>query len=262
MLAFAANRMGYRVQVYSPAETSYADLGRVREFASGVDVVTVAEGDVPVITLRAAAGSCDVYPSPEVFEAVENGIGTKRGHAAEVLAEFSVIGARGGNGDCALYAPIAIDRAEDVIEFARSPAPIHARIAKQAVSLTRDTLEELDLTGIACVEFTLTQEHSLVVNEVTPHPHISGYLTEDACVTSQFEQQLRAVCGLPLGSAELLRPAAMAARDDDEPDWAAAYAFPEVKVHAGYLTATAVSATRAKEIVRAARASLRRHVVP
>ena len=158
------------------------------------------------------------------------------------------------------YAPIAIDRADGVIDFARTPAPIHAKIARQAVGLARDTLEDLDLTGIACVEFTLTQEHSLVLHEVIPYPHISGSLTLDSCVTDQFEQQLRAVCGLPLGSTELLRPAAMATWDDDEPDWAAAYAFPEVKVHPGYLTATAVSATRAKEIVRAARASLRRHV--
>ena len=61
-----------------------------------------------------------------------------------------------------------------------------------------------------CVEFFLTRDGRLLINELAPRPHNSGHLTFDACVTSQFEQQLRAVCGLPLGSTELLRPAAMA----------------------------------------------------
>ena len=99
MLALAANRMGYRVQVYSPGDSSYTDLDRIREFAAGVQVITVSEGDVPVIALRAAAGSGAVYPSPEVFEAVENGIGTKRDAEAVPLAEFSIIGARGAKGE-------------------------------------------------------------------------------------------------------------------------------------------------------------------
>jgi 5-(carboxyamino)imidazole ribonucleotide synthase len=75
-----------------------------------------------------------------------------------------------------------------------------------------------------------------LVNELAPRPHNSGHLTFDACVTSQFEQQLRAICGLPLGSTELLRPAAMANLLGDlwqpsEPDWAAACAIRDVKLH-------------------------------
>ena len=66
------------------------------------------------------------------------------------------------------------------------------------------------MTGVLCVEFFLTRDGRLLVNEVAPRPHNSGHLTIDACITSQFEQQLRAVCGLPLGSTEMLRPAAMA----------------------------------------------------
>ena len=87
-----------------------------------------------------------------------------------------------------------------------------------------------------CVEFFVTHEGALLINELAPRPHNSGHLTVDACVTSQFEQQLRAVCGLPLGSTEMLRPAAMANLLGDlwangEPDWAAACAFPGVKLH-------------------------------
>ena len=82
----------------------------------------------------------------------------------------------------------------------------------------------------------LTRDGRLLVNELAPRPHNSGHLTVDACVTSQFEQQLRAVCGLPLGSTELLRPAAMANLLGDlwaegEPDWPAACRFADVKLH-------------------------------
>ena len=121
-----------------------------------------------------------------------------------------------------------------------------------------------------CVEFFLTRDGELLVNELAPRPHNSGHLTIDACVTSQFEQQLRAICGLPLGSTELLRPAAMANLlgdlwQDGEPDWAAACAVPGVKLHLygkavtakgrkmGHLTALAEHArrSRSKTCIRA-----------
>jgi 5-(carboxyamino)imidazole ribonucleotide synthase len=278
MFAAVARRMGYRVHVYSSGaeaagsladlsiQAPYEDLDRVRAFAAGVGVVTVAESNLPVIALRAAAGCSVLRPSAAVFEAVESGIGTKRDAAAGVIAEFAVIGVRGVNGASAVYSPIAIDRVDDAVDIARMPSPVDARVARRAVATTRDMLEDLDLTGVACVEFLLAQDLELLVQELTPHPHRSGHLTIDACVTSQFEQQLRAVCGLPLGSTEMLRPAATAMLSDraggnGEPDWAAACAFPGVKLHlyglsGGHLTATAASAARAKQIVRAARASL------
>jgi len=131
----------------------------------------------------------------------------------------------------------------------------------------------LAVVGVLCVEFFLTESGGLLVNELAPRPHNSGHLTIDACVTSQFEQQLRAVCGLPLGSTEMLRPAAMAnllgdAWSKGEPDWRAALAVPEVKLHLygktearpgrkmGHLTAAAATAAQAERIVRAARAKL------
>jgi len=274
MFALAAFRMGYRVRIYSPdpdtvgwlanvtVQAPYDDLDRVREFACTVDVVTVAAGDVPAISLQAAAGSSLVRPSPKVFEAVENGIGSKRNDATEAIVDFSVIAARGPDGAFVYYAPIAIDRVDGVLDIARLPAPINSRVAKRAAGLTRDILEDLDLTGVACVEFILTEQQELLAHEVTPHPHRSGLLTIESCVTNQFEQQLRAVCGLPLGSTETIRPGAMAVLvSGDEPfDWAAACAFPEVKLHiygvGGHLTATAASAGLAKQIVRTARATL------
>jgi 5-(carboxyamino)imidazole ribonucleotide synthase len=110
----------------------------------------------------------------------------------------------------------------------------------------------------------------LLINELAPRPHNSGHLTFDACRTSQFEQQLRAICGLPLGSPELLQPAAMANLLGDrwehgEPDWAAALSIREVKLHLygkttarpgrkmGHLTAMAASRDEARALVLRAR---------
>ncbi len=129
------------------------------------------------------------------------------------------------------------------------------------------------MVGVLCVEFFLARSGKLLVNELAPRPHNSGHLTVDACVTSQFEQQLRAVCGLPLGSTEQYRPAAMGNLLGDlwhagEPNWAASCSFPEVKLHLygklipragrkmGHLTALATSAGTASRLVRMARAAL------
>ena len=87
-----------------------------------------------------------------------------------------------------------------------------------------------------CVEFFVTSDGRVLVNEIAPRPHNSGHFTIDACVTSQFEQQVRAVCGLSLGDTAQIKPAAMVNLlgdlwVDGEPDWAAALAMPDVKLH-------------------------------
>lgn len=274
MFALAAYRMGYRVHTYSPSgawgdvsvQAPYEDLDRIREFASAVDVVTVASGEVPHIALQAIAVSGNLLPALKAFEAVENGIGTKRDPAKSVVADFAVAGARGPNGASVFYDPIAIDRIDGTLDIARAPAPIGAKSAREAGAILRDKLDEIEFIGIACAEFTLTAEFEVTLHDLTPYPHRAGHLTAVACVTGQFEQQLRAVSGLPLGSTELMRPAAMVVLNEDawaagEPDWVAASALPEVKIHlngptTGHLTATAASGTLAKQIARAARVSL------
>ena len=121
-----------------------------------------------------------------------------------------------------------------------------------------------------CVEFFLTTDGKVLVNEIAPRPHNSGHLTFGPCATSQFEQQVRAVCGLPLGSTEFFRPAAMANLLGDvwqkgEPNWSAPLADPNVKLHLygkaeprigrkmGHITATADTASEAKAIAAEAR---------
>ncbi len=96
--------------------------------------------------------------------------------------------------------------------------------------MTRMLLDQLSVVGLLCVEFFVTRDGRLLVNELAPRPHNSGHLTIEGHVTSQFEQHVRAICGLPLGSVEQLRPAAMSNLLGDlwaggEPNWNAVSGF-------------------------------------
>jgi 5-(carboxyamino)imidazole ribonucleotide synthase len=187
--------------------------------------------------------------------------------------ELSVIGARSLSGDFAHWGVIANEHCHRILDVSLAPADVPAHVAHEAIEITRNVLEGFDVVGVLCVEFFLTRAGNLLINELAPRPHNSGHLTFDACTTSQFEQQLRAVCGLPLGSTDLLRPAAMANLlgdlwDQGEPDWASALSIPEVKLHLygkldakrgrkmGHLTAMANTAFEAAEKVRQARNAL------
>jgi 5-(carboxyamino)imidazole ribonucleotide synthase len=150
--------------------------------------------------------------------------------------EVSVVAARGADGAFAHWGVIDNTHRNHILDLSVSPADVPPRIEARAVEIARGILEQLDVVGVLCVEFFVTRAGELLVNELAPRPHNSGHLTIDAYVTSQFEQQLRAVCGLPLGSTRPLRPAAMANLLGDlwanvEPNWAAACAAPEVKLH-------------------------------
>ena len=187
--------------------------------------------------------------------------------------EVSVVAARGVDGSFAHFGVLANDHRNHILDVTVAPAPVPPEVEREAVAIARGVLEGLEVVGVLCVEMFLTRDGRLLVNELAPRPHNSGHLTFDACVTSQFEQQLRAICGLPLGSTEMLRPAAMANLLGDlwsggEPDWAAACRFSEVKVHLygkaaarlgrkmGHLTALAETPEEARRIVLAAREAL------
>ncbi|HEX7314278.1 MAG TPA: 5-(carboxyamino)imidazole ribonucleotide synthase [Pyrinomonadaceae bacterium] len=189
--------------------------------------------------------------------------------------EVSVVAARGTGGEFAHYGVIENTHSRHILDLSVAPARVEERTAREAVEIARAVLEELEVVGVTCVEFFLTRSGKLLVNELAPRPHNSGHFTFDACVTSQFEQQLRAVAGLPLGSTELLRPSAMANLLGDlwqqgEPDWNAAAAFPNVKLHLygklearpgrkmGHLTALAPTPAEAASAALAARAALTR----
>ena len=187
--------------------------------------------------------------------------------------EMSVIGARGIDGAFAHYGVIRNDHQNHILDVSVAPADFPPKVAERAVDIAREVLKALDVIGVLCVEFFLTKQGDVLINELAPRPHNSGHLTFDASVTSQFEQQLRAVCGLPLGSTELMRPAAMANLLGDvwkngAPKWERALKDPDVKLHLygkadprpgrkmGHLTALAATPQEARQKVLTARAAL------
>jgi len=150
--------------------------------------------------------------------------------------EISVVAVRGLDGQFAHYGAIENVHRHHILDLTVSPARVPERVAGEAVHLAHRILEDLSYVGVLCVEFFVTRDGRVLVNEIAPRPHNSGHFTIDACVTSQFEQQVRAVCGLSLGDTSLIKPAAMVNLLGDlweqgEPDWAAALAMPGVKLH-------------------------------
>lgn len=189
--------------------------------------------------------------------------------------EISVVAARGDDGAFVHYDPAENQHSRHILDVSLAPARLPAAVAKEAVEIARCVLERLNVVGVLCVEFFVQRDGCLLINELAPRPHNSGHLTVDACVTSQFEQQLRAVCGLPLGSTAMHSAAAMANILGDiwsqgEPDWPAACAFPDVKLHLygkldprpgrkmGHLTALNANVQDAYRAVLEARRSLTR----
>lgn len=187
--------------------------------------------------------------------------------------EVSVVAARGAGGSYADWGIIENRHCNHILDVSISPASVSDAVKRQAREITRAVLDALDVIGVLCVEFFVEPGGRLLINELAPRPHNSGHLTFDASVTSQFEQQLRAVCGLPLGSTELLCPSAMANLLGDvwrngEPNWCAALAYPGVKLHLygklaprpgrkmGHLTALASDPAKALELAAAARDAL------
>ena len=184
--------------------------------------------------------------------------------------EVSVVCARSQDGEFAHFGVIENEHVNHILDICFAPALITEKAFREAVEITRSVAETLDYVGTLCVEFFVTKDEKLLINELAPRPHNSGHLTFDACVTSQFEQQLRAVCGLPLGSTAFHSPAAMANLLGDlwqngEPNWAAALDAPNTKLHLygkveprpgrkmGHLTVIAENANDAVENVRRAR---------
>jgi 5-(carboxyamino)imidazole ribonucleotide synthase len=187
--------------------------------------------------------------------------------------ELSVVAARGADGRFAHYGAIENAHARHILDVSMAPAGVPPAVEREAIAIARATLEALDVVGVLCVEMFLRRDGRVLVNELAPRTHNSGHLTIEAAETSQFEQQLRAVCGLPLGSTALVRPAAMANLlgdlwHDGEPRWAEALRRPGVHLHLygkrdakpgrkmGHLTALADTPDAARTLVREARAAL------
>ncbi|MEO1495909.1 MAG: 5-(carboxyamino)imidazole ribonucleotide synthase [Planctomycetota bacterium] len=144
--------------------------------------------------------------------------------------EVSVLIARGVDGATAVYGPIENDHADHILDVSVYPAPGSSPVTSDAAKhIGLRVAEGLDAVGLLCVELFELPGGELLVNEIAPRPHNSGHLTIEGCRTSQFEQQVRAVAGLPLGSPDPVAPSAMANLLGDlwetgEPRWSAALA--------------------------------------
>jgi len=152
--------------------------------------------------------------------------------------ELSVMVARDAHGNSVTYDPAENRHRHHILDVSIVPARVDPAIATEAAAIATRVAEALEYRGILGVEFFLTKDGRLLVNEMAPRPHNSGHHTLDACATSQFEQQLRAVIGLPLGSTRLLSPVCMLNLLGDfwpdettPPDWSPLFADGEAFLH-------------------------------
>lgn len=195
--------------------------------------------------------------------------------ALDLDLELSVMVARRPGGELAVFPPALNHHEARILEWSVMPGPFPPAIAARAEEIGRGIAEELRVEGLIAVELFLTREGELLVNELAPRPHNSFHATERACITSQFEQHVRAVCDLPLGDTAVLRPAAIVNLLGDlwhgnrPPAFGSALAIPGVGVHLygkkgarpgrkmGHLSALGATPQEAVEAVMRARDALR-----
>jgi len=194
----------------------------------------------------------------------------------ELDSELSVLVARRPSGEARTYAPALNHHVKGILEWSVLPGPLPHAVANQAESIARDIAAALGVEGLLVAEFFLTRAGELYVNELAPRPHNTFHSTEVACATSQFEQHTRSVCDLPLGSTELIRPAAIINLlgdlwvDDAVPPFDRALEIPGVQVHLygkrvaqpgrkmGHLSAIGATPEEALQKVQEARGRLNR----
>ena len=259
------SRNGFPTTIFAPVR-SKTDLS-----------VALAQTGLPAI-LKTASSGYDGKGQAKVASLEEAAKAFESCGGQEMIAEgfvdfeleFSVVLARGLDGSFAHWGAIQNRHKHHILDLSTAPAQMSETATSQAIEVARALAQKLELVGVLCIEFFLTRNGAILVNELAPRPHNSGHLTINASRTSQFEQQLRAVCGLPLGSTEFVAAAAMANLLGDlwqagEPNWPAACALPDVKLHLygkieprpsrkmGHLTALAATPKLAAQTVLLAR---------
>jgi 5-(carboxyamino)imidazole ribonucleotide synthase len=150
----------------------------------------------------------------------------------DFVREISVIVARGPDGSTAIYQPVENQHKNHILDVTLVPARISQAVAGRAEAIARHIANEIGLVGLLAVEMFVTHNDEVLVNELAPRPHNSGHWTLDGCITSQFEQFVRAVCGLGLGSTERHSDAVMKNLiGDDVNGWRELLNDPAVKLH-------------------------------
>lgn len=244
VLAVAQNRVveKTRVRDLGLATADFAVVDDVTAFAEAVS--QFANGSVAK-TVRMGYdghGQAMVAPNDDLTAAWKKLTGFQQGQVIveeriDLAGEISVLAVRGVDGQTAVYPPVWNEHSNHILSLSVSPWPDATSTQIEAAqSAARTIVEGLDVVGVMCVEFFVTTAGDLLVNEVAPRPHNSGHLTIEAFECSQFEQQVRAVCGLPLGSTAMRSSAAMVNLLGDvwqhgEPSWVAVLDDPSVGLH-------------------------------
>ncbi len=153
-----------------------------------------------------------------------------------VARRLSVILARSIDGEVETYPVVENYFRSGLLESSMAPADIDSEIEENAIGIGVDIADDLEHCGVLAVELFQTEDDELLVDSITPRPHNSGHLTVNACVTSQFEQQVRTLCGLPPGDTQMLSPVAMVNLMGDlwisgEPHWEAVFSEPAAMLH-------------------------------
>lgn len=214
-----------------------------RAIRSPEDIETVTAADLPAI-LKTAGWGYDGKGQRAVKSLDDLGPAWRDLDSSEAIlerfvdfaCEISVVGARGADGSFVHYEPVRNVHRNHILDVSSVPAKVPPKVETEAIDIARAIFEGLDVVGVLCVEFFVTRDDRVLVNELAPRPHNSGHLTVDAHVTCQFEQQARAVCGLPLGSTERLREAAMVNLLGDvllteKLNWPGVLSDPDLKLH-------------------------------
>lgn len=155
--------------------------------------------------------------------------------------ELSVVMARNPNGECQAFTPAENQHSNGILDISIVPARVSEALLNQAETMANRLADKLDYVGILAVEFFVCNGE-LLINEVAPRPHNSGHYTIDGCITNQFEQQVRAMCDLPLGSPKLHSHSVMVnllgdlwfaddVNKSQEPDWSILNSIPNLKLH-------------------------------
>lgn len=229
MSAMAAASLGYRVHLFSslldnfmpesPAAQVCAyvtvadahDEGALERFAKSVDLILVEHEDVDANMLRSLAKFRPLYPNIALLQNTRNGpererileaakIAPAEERAGEYRDEVSVLVARNADGQIAIYDPVLTHHIEGRLDTGEAPAPMESQICERVIQVARTLAQQLNLVGLLAVELLVDEDARLQVQRLLPRAHYAGYWTLDGCHTDQFEQWIRAICNLPLGS--------------------------------------------------------------
>ncbi|HEV2134212.1 MAG TPA: 5-(carboxyamino)imidazole ribonucleotide synthase [Terracidiphilus sp.] len=216
----------------------------------------------------------DAAPTGDDIAAAWSAIGARPAVAEQALeldCEISVMAARSPSGEVLTYPAARNHHENQILAWSVLPAGVSAEIESRAEVLAAAIVTRLGIEGLLCAEIFVTRSGEVLINELAPRPHNSYHQSERGCVTSQFEQLVRAVCNLPLGDTSLIAPAAIVNLLGDvwlngEPDFAATLAVPGVRLHIyekhtpragrkmGHISATGATAKEALSRVLEAKA--------